>query len=576
VTSPIDASAQLQRSREALLLDVLREELGGLDETSWAKLLPRIRWTDVAAGEALFREGDSADAMYVVVSGRLRATRRDEEGERTIGEISRGETVGEMALLTGGTRSATVQAMRDCVLAGLDTPAFAELARLSPEAVMHVARVQFERLQRANQPRKNRLRLSVAILAADPDCDAQDFARKLQAAIDPCAHALLVEPSAAPRGAGTDSDRQHRLTIWLNELETQAPILIMPGDPSDPVWTRQCLHSADLVLMLARSGHRPAIPENLIPPALRRLLVVVHSDGSTPPSGTAGAKEACAAAAHFHFREDSPADLSRLVRLLTGRANGIAFAGGGARSFAHLGVLRALQEHGIPLDLAAGTSLGAIVAAGVSLDIDLDDLMERFRIMVQVNPTKRDYLLIPRTSLLSGRKLDRLLPRLLPSVDIDDCWKAFACVSANITNPGAHIHHTGPLIHALRATVSIPGVFPPVVLPNGDLLVDGGVINNLPADVVRDCGAGRIIACDQGTSKGGKKDTPSAIGIIMRSVILHSDISSRTWRTEADLYFDSLVGNITLLEWHHFDLAVQRGYENAKRVLENVDPADWQ
>ncbi len=196
--------------------------------------------------------------------------------------------------------------------------------------------------------------------------------------------------------------------------------------------------------------------------------------------------------------------------------------------------------------------------------------------MVAVNPTKRDYLLIPRTSLLSGRKLDRLLPRLLPSVDIDDCWKAFACVSANISNPGAHIHRSGPLIHALRATLSIPGVFPPVVLPNGDLLVDGGVINNLPADVVRDCGAGRIIACDQGTSKGGMKDTPNAIGIIMRSVILRSDISSRTWRTEADLYFDSLVGNITLLEWHHFDLAVQRGYENAKRVLENVDPADWQ
>ncbi|MEI7865488.1 MAG: patatin-like phospholipase family protein [Chthoniobacterales bacterium] len=572
----MDATAQLRHSREGLLLEVLRQELGHLDSASLERLLPRVRWTELEAGAILFREGDAADAMYVVVSGRLRATKRDENQDRTIGEITRGETVGEMALLTGGTRSASVQAMRDCVLAGLDTPTFAELARLSPETVMHVARVQFDRLQRVNHPRKNHVRLSVVILAADPGCDAQIFARKLQIAMDPRAHALLVEPSAAPRGAGSESDRKHRFAFWLNELETQAPVLIMPGAPGDPAWTRQCLHNADLVLMLARSGHRPSVPEDLIPTALRRLLVVMHGDGATAPTGTSKAKQTCAASEHFHYRENSPADLARLVRLLTGRANGIAFAGGGARSFAHLGVLRALKEHGIPLDLTAGTSLGAIVAAGISLDIDLDDLVARFRIMVQVNPTKRDYLLIPRTSLLSGRKLDRLLPRLLPSVDIDDCWKGFSCVSANITNPGAHIHRSGPLIPALRATVSIPGVFPPVILPNGDLLVDGGVVNNLPADVVRDNGAGRIIACDQGTTSGAKKDAPSAIGIIMRSIILHSDISSRIWHTEADLYFDSLVGNITLLEWHHFDLAMQRGYENASRVLENVDPADWQ
>jgi len=572
----MDSSGQLQQSREALLLEVLRKELGGLDPDSLGRLLPRIRWTEVEAGEVLFREGDAADTMYVVVSGRLRATRSEDDREHSIGEISRGETVGEMALLTGGKRSATVQAMRDCVLAGLDTPTFAELARLSPETVMHVARVQFERLQRANHPRRNRLHMSIAVLAAAPGCEARSFASQVQAAINRHAQALLADPSSAPQGPGGETDRQRRLALWLNKLETEAQVLIMPCDDSDPVWMRQCLHSADLVLVLARSGHLPRVPESLMPPALRRLLVVVHRDGATAPSGTAKAQEACAATEHFHYRENSPEDLARLARLLTGKANGIAFAGGGARSFAHLGVLRALKEHGIPLDLAAGTSLGAIVAAGISLDIDLDDLMGRFRIMVQTNPTKRDYLLLPRTSLLSGRKLDRLLPRLLPSADIDDCWKTFACVSANITNPGEHVHRSGPLLPALRATVSIPGVFPPVILENGDLLVDGGVVNNLPADVIRNCGAGRLIACDQGTSNDGRKDTPNAIGIIMRSVILHSDISSRTWRTEADLYFDSMVGNITLLEWDRFDLAVERGYESAKRVLEKVDPADWQ
>lgn len=572
-------NSHLQESREALLRDVLDKELGGLNAEAWTHLRSSVRWTQLSAGEILFREGQEADSMYVVVSGRLRATREEDGETRIVGEITRGETVGEMALLTGERRSATVQAMRDCVLAGLDSPSFAQLARLCPEAVMHVARVQFDRIQRANRPRStDRLHLSIAILAADPGCDADAFARRLQAEVSRRSNTVLAERGSAPGGAGSDVDREGRLAIWLNELEASAQVLLMPCDGQDNVWARQCLRSADLVLVLARAGQIPSLGRHEIPSGVRRILVVLHQDGSKPPTGTAASRQACDASGHFHLRENSPGDFSRLARFLTGRAVGISFAGGGARSFCHLGVMRALAEHGIPLDVATGTSLGAIVAAGVSLDVELDDLMGRFRIMVQVNPTKRDYLLIPRTSLLSGRKLDRLLPQLLPDVDIEDCWKDFACVSANITNPGAHVHREGKLLRALRATVSIPGVFPPVALASGELLVDGGVVNNLPADVARDAGAGLLIACDQGgrNNDQGKADKPNAMGVIMRSVILHSRISGRAWKSAADLYFESPVSDISLLEWERFDLAVKRGYDNARKVLEGVNPADWQ
>ena len=576
-TSPTGQSTQLQESRETLLRGVVGKELGDLNAEAWEHLRSAVKWTQLSAGQILFREGDEGGSMYVVLSGRLRATRQEDGRSHLVGEITRGETVGEMALLTGGKRSATVQAMRDCVLAGLDSPSFAQLARLCPESVMHVARVQFERIQRANRPRSaGRLRLSIAVLAADATCDTGSFVRRLETEIARRSKTTLAGEGDAPRSAGSEADRKSRIAIWLNELEASAQVLLMPCDGKDKVWTNQCLRGADLVLILSRAGNRPSLEGLDIPEGVRRKLVVLHRDGSKPPSGTAAARSACGATEHFHLREDSPADFARLSRLLGGRAVGISFAGGGARSFCHLGVMRALAEHGIPLDIATGTSLGAIVGSGVALDLDLDDLMQRFREMVQVNPTKRDYLLIPRTSLLSGRKLDRLLPHLLPDMDIEDCWKDFACVSANITNPGAHVHREGKLLRALRSTVSIPGVFPPVVMENGELLVDGGVVNNLPADIARDIGAGRLIACDQGGSGTGKADKPSAMGIIMRSVILHSRISGRAWKTAADLYFESPVSDISLLDWDRFDLAVQRGYENAKRVLEGVDPACWQ
>jgi len=574
----VEVDPKLQESHAALLRDVLREELGELAPSVWEKLLPSIRWKQLAAGEQLFREGETGDAMYVVVSGRLRATREEDGETRVVGDIGRGETVGEMALLTGDPRSATVHALRDCVLAGLDRPTFNELSQAAPQTVIHVAKVQFDRIQRANRPRSlEKQRLSIAVLSADPSCDARPVAEKLCAEIRGRGFdAVLATADHAPRDGS--ADRRHALAIWLNEREAATTHLVMAGSANDEEWNRQCLRNADAVLILTRPGRLPKLREELFPTSLRRILLVLHPDGSVPPRGTAEAMASCGAESRFHLRENSREDWARLGRWLTGRAVGIAFAGGGARSFAHLGVIRALREHGVPLDTAAGTSLGAIVASGVSLDLDMDDLMGRFRIMVETNPTKRDYLLIPRTSLLSGRKLDRLIPHLLPDIEIEDCWKGFACVSANLTNPSAHVHRSGSLVRALRSTVSIPGVFPPVATKDGDLLVDGGVVNNLPADILRDFGAGRIIACDQGggAPAGGKRDQPNAIGIIMRSVILHSRISGRAWRTAADLYFDSPVGGIGLLEWDKFDDAVKRGYDNARRVLENFDPAPWQ
>ncbi len=576
----MDIDPRLQESHANLLREVLDEELGALEPGVWEKLLPAIRWKEVAAGEVLFREGDSADAMYVVVSGRLRATREDDGQTRTVGDISRGETVGEMALLTGDVRSATVHALRDCVLAGLDRPTFNELSRACPQTVIHVAKVQFDRIQRANRPRSlEKQRLSIAVLAADQSCDAGSFAAHLEKEIRSRGYSVVLADHREAPASTSESERRRALAIWLNEKEASTTHLVMAGDPSDETWNRQILRSADAVLILARPGHIPSLPPGLLPDSLRRILLILHPDGSTPPRGTAAATEACQASSRFHLRENSREDWSRLGRWLTGRAVGIALAGGGARSFAHLGVIRALREHGIPLDTAAGTSLGAIIASGISLDLALEDLMDRFRIMVKTNPTKNDYRLIPRNSLLSGRKLDRLLPHLLPDIDIEDCWKGFACVSANITNPGENIHQSGPLLKALRATVSIPGVFPPAQTENGDLLVDGGVVNNLPADVLQEAGAGRIIACDQGGSGGGKDgapDNPNAIGIIMRSVILHSRISGRHWRSAADLYVEAPVSDISLLEWERFDLAIKRGYDEARRQLETIDPAAWQ
>ncbi len=181
------------------------------------------------------------------------------------------------------------------------------------------------------------------------------------------------------------------------------------------------------------------------------------------------------ASPHHHLR--GPADYDRVVRLLTGRAVGLVLSGGGARGFAHLGVVRALREHGVPIDLVGGTSMGAILAAGVASEWSHEELVRRFkRCFVDTNPLS-DYTL-PLVSLVSGRKVSTLLRSELGDIDIEDLPLPYFCVSSNLTTGRMSVHQQGTLWRWLRASVAIPGVLPPV-FQGGEVFVDGGAMNIL-------------------------------------------------------------------------------------------------
>jgi len=176
-------------------------------------------------------------------------------------------------------------------------------------------------------------------------------------------------------------------------------------------------------------------------------------------------------------------DLGRLARLLTRRGVGLVLSGGGARGFAHLGVIRALREARVPIDFVGGSSIGSIIAAGVAVGWSDDEMRMRYRrSFVDTNPVN-DYT-FPFVALTRGRKVSRLLQREYGDVLIEEPAPAFFfCVSANLTTGRALEHRDGRLADALRASVAIPGVMPPAYRGE-DVLVDGAAINNLPVDIM--------------------------------------------------------------------------------------------
>jgi len=296
---------------------------------------------------------------------------------------------------------------------------------------------------------------------------------------------------------------------------------------------------------------------------------------------------------HHHICQSDLDGLPRLARYLAGRAVGLVLAGGGARGFAHIGAIRAIRERGIQIDHVGGTSMGAIIAAFVAMGMNDDEVEETSRHVFLIERPMRDYT-IPLLSLIKGRRIDRLLKKYTSEREIPDLWLNYFCVSASLTTNQQVIHEEGELWRAIRASVSLPGILPPTVR-DGELLVDGGLVNNLPVDVMMAKGVGRTIALDlqgdvqqltvRGTElpggaaflkqkllpfAGEEADAPLGIfEVILRSSLLGSANQSEHNKSVADLYLNPPVEKFGLLQFGTFDEIVQTGYDHACRILDD-------
>ncbi len=213
----------------------------------------------------------------------------------------------------------------------------------------------------------------------------------------------------------------------------------------------------------------------------------------------------------------------------------------------------------MPIDFVGGASIGAIIAAGVAVGWSDEEMRMRYRrSFVDTNPVN-DYT-FPWVALTRGRKVSRLLEREYGDVRIEDLPRPFFCVSANLTTGRAFEHVQGRLADALRASVAIPGVMPPV-LRGEAVLVDGAAINNLPVDLMQAHAPGLVIGCDVGADRlalgNGGKQRLNIVQILMHAGLINSASTAKVQRELAHVLLKPPLGNIDLLNWKAFDRAIQ-------------------
>ncbi|MCU0989995.1 MAG: cyclic nucleotide-binding domain-containing protein [Xanthomonadales bacterium] len=485
-----------ERLRDAQLGQILLRLFGPLEDAVRDRLRQQIDWLELEPGETLFRQADPGDALYALIDGRLAAFAEGETGSVFLNEILPGETIGEIAIVTGAHRSATVKATRRSLLVRLARSDFDAIAAQHPIVYKAFAQVLVTWLQRSHDGhyRQKEAREIALIAHREEPGMMERVTRGLADALSLIGSTLRLSSSGLRDiGARNLFDVTRALTeplyhpantrfrLWLDEQKRRHAFIVYETDGDGSVWDRLCLDRAHEVLVVAeaRADPQPGAVERLLQgaPITARRLALVHRDGEVPTNTGQWLRERTLTG-HHHLRLERAGDFQRLARFLAGKAVGLVLAGGGARGFAHVGIIRALHERGIPIDLIGGTSSGGMCALMYAMDTDPALLeLRNQRDWVARKPWSR--YAPPVLSILDHTKWDRIFEAAFQQRAVEDLWIPAFSVSCNLDTGQTVVHDTGPAWKAARATASLPVLLAPV-LYDGHGHVDGGVVNNLP------------------------------------------------------------------------------------------------
>jgi predicted acylesterase/phospholipase RssA/CRP-like cAMP-binding protein len=589
------------RVTEQLLLQTygwLQRYFGDLPAAELKEVAAHLRREDVPSGQLLYRQGDAGNCMHFVLTGRLEVRVHDELGRaRAVTHLSGGDSVGELSVLTGNRRAADVVAIRDSLVARLTTDDYEHIVRNHPQAGLNIARYALGRISSGTGRFTPRV-ANIAIVPLHASVSVADFGRRLELALMPFGSTLYLDSQTVHRHIGrrTDVGPGEALQPFLDQAENTRRFVIYESDPAASDWTRKCIRQADRILLVAdasRTAEVTPIEEALFGAAsatvlAEKELILLRSSRRATPSGTAAWLAARQIDRHSNVALEGDDDISRLARLLSGHAVTLVLSGGGARGFAQIGVIRAIREAGVPIDAVGGTSVGAIIGALVALRWDDEHILQSCR-RAFVDDRPLDDYTIPMFALLRGEKLGRTLNHYMGDVDIVDLWLPYFCVSTNLSRGRVEPHRSGLLWRAVKASATLPGILPPVI-KEGELHVDGGVLDNLPVGLMKRFIGGNTIAVGVSSIReftvpvdsfpttlqyvrsrlAGNTDhidLPKLGSLLIQTTGLDSLRGEAELQTGADLYLKPPVQEFDMLDWKAIYELVEIGYTYAREQL---------
>ena len=464
-----------------------------LGDSAWDQLRRSMKTRTFQPGESIVAQGDLAPDFHVIEQGTAAVVATTIHGEEhELGRLHAGDCIGEMSLLTGDPASAKVVAISPASTWSASQGNIADMGEMRGRLLAALSSILAERLRHANERVLSRHATNIVTICGS----IADIA------------ALAGLPAAIARATG-----ERTVLIPADDQLADTARLIARDAPSVDVHTTDDQSLAATLDRLTRAGSQPVVlcdesssalalvdPStifHILRPGTGRIdasahapggkLVLISDDPWTVPSLAALSTQAGREVVVI-LRKSGDADLDRIARVLTRRTVGIAFGAGAAKGFAHLGVLRAFREFGIPIDAVSGASIGAAVAAGVAAGTPIDELEQLVNRVADriVRPT------VPLHSLLSNAGVKEELQKAAGETRIEDLNLPLAIVAVDLFRRAEVTFTSGLVWPRILASTAIPGVYPPVAAL-GSFLVDGGILTPVPARQCRDLGADIVI-----------------------------------------------------------------------------------
>lgn len=478
------------------------ELFAALGDDEWARLLPRLKRLKHQAGEPVLSEGRLAPGLLVILGGRCDVLR---DG-RLLERIGPGAQLGVLSALGGQVSSATVQVARDGVFALLPASDLEEALSELPGLLRALGRVAARRASGTRRAGPTAPRISnLAVLCFDERAHAPTFAHNLKAGLTGASISEVVDRSFLDQEADP-----YGPTHAFNQLELRLDVTFTVPDPADSVWTRRCLRQADRVVLVAMADSNPRVTTleqhvlELLDDDTDVHLVLLHPPDTTSATGTLQWLERRDLAGHLHVRLGNAQDYGRAARMLTDTAVGLVLGGASTRGIAHLGVVDAMRAADIPIDVVVGSSSGALVAGLLALEKDRDTAVQLGLTVVNAIAPRATTMGPPLVSVASGAVPSETTRRLWGDLRLEDLFLTCCFTATDLATSQLVTLDRGPVWKRARAATCLPVIWPPVI--DGDrVLIDGGVLDNLPIGAIaRHCERGLIFAVDLNATPGAE------------------------------------------------------------------------
>ena len=588
-----------------------------MDYKSHKEIYRKGKWVFLEDNSNLFNYGEKSDSFYLLVTGLLKAYIPKKGELIEVGEIYEGEVIGEMGILTNEARSASIFATRDSVVFKIDLEKANEIIMQYPLVLLQVATKIADRLrnvQHSNERHRTDIHSIVQLSKGKNHTnEIINIGKSLIDSMNKFNRSIVVSSKDVNEilniesiNAELERDKFYpALDDLVDNFTKENRYLLLLCDEEYTPWTTWCLAISDKNIFVVEESvgvsntellNKMNLNEKDIPIHLHdeKQLIIYHQSKNSFPSKTSSIIEMLPKISnHYHMSINNKNDSDRVSRLIAKKGIGLCLSGGGAKGNAHIGVYKALIEHNIPIDAVCGTSAGGIVASLIAFGYDPETIISRLKETYKRKSFK-EYT-IPVTSIIATKKVIQDAIFLGNDMDIEDLWIPYFSIAVNISKSKLDVIDKGPVYKATRATAALPGILLPVI-KDTSFLVDGGLINNMPGDIMLKKYGGKLISVSVSPQEDldakfndfpnqssyfikkllrmNKKfphEIPGLSNILMRSIFVASSNKIKEVIDLSDLFLDLQVKDVGLLEFEKIDESVEFGYEYAMKKLKNFD-----